>query len=124
MKKILEKGTLVALLILLTVSSYGQTLQNPTYGNTTTNTLKVKTNTEASTSTKLSTQESDGSINWIQPINVPIPFAPTNYTISDNKIGSHLSGINTRLGQISSTSAGLTQRVWFTADNTTVTSGT
>lgn len=36
MKKIL-------FLLLITISGYGQTLQNPTYGNTTTNTLKIKT---------------------------------------------------------------------------------
>ena len=114
----------ILILLLFTGFLQSQILTNPTFGNTTTNTLKVKTNTEASTSTKLSTQETDGSINFIQPINVPIPYSPSNYTISNQSIGQHLTGIDTRLGQISSTTAGITQRVYFTADNTTVTAGT
>lgn len=114
----------ILILLLFTGFLQAQTLPNPTFGNTTTNTLKVKTNTEASTSTKLSTQETDGSINFIQPINVPIPYAPANYSVSNQSIGQHLTGIDTRLGQISSTTAGITQRVYFTADNTTVTAGT
>lgn len=56
----------------------------------------------------------------IAPINLPIPYAPVNYSISNQSIGQHLTGIDTRLGQISSTTAGITQRVYFTADNTTV----
>lgn len=106
---------LILILLLFTGFLQAQILQNPTYG-----TLKLKNNIEASSSTKLSTQEADGSINWIQPINVPIPFTPTNYTISNQTIGQHLTGIDTRLGQISTTTAGITQRVYFTADNTTV----
>jgi len=117
MKKIL-------FLLLLTVSSYGQTLQNPTYGNTTTNTLKIKTPATVSTVNFLSTNEADGSVSKIAPINVNIPYMPVNYSAPTQTIGNHLAGIDTRLGQISSTSAGLTQRVWFTADNTTVTAGT
>lgn len=60
----------------------------------------------------------------IAPVNLPIPYSPTNYSISNQSIGQHLTGIDTRLGQISSTTAGITQRVYFTADNTTVTAGT
>lgn len=60
----------------------------------------------------------------IAPINLPIPYTPVNYLISNQSIGQHLTGIDTKLGQISSTSAGITQRVYFTADNTTVTAGT
>jgi hypothetical protein len=111
-------------LLLLAVSSYGQTLQNPTYGNTTTNTLKIKTPATVSTVNFLSTNEADGSVSKIEPVNVNIPYSPVNYSAPAQTIGNHLLGIDTRLGQISSTSAGLTQRVWFTADNTTVTAGT
>jgi len=113
MKKIL-------FLLLIAVSSYGQTLQNPTYGNTTTNTLKIKTPTTVSTVNFLSTNEADGSVSKIAPINVNIPYMPVNYSAPTQTIGNHLAGIDTRLGQISSTSAGLTQRVDFTADNTVV----
>lgn len=56
----------------------------------------------------------------IAPVNLPIPYSPSNYSTPTQTIGSHLAGIDTRLGQISSTSAGVTQRVWFTADNTIV----
>lgn len=86
--------------------------------------ISLNTNIEDNSITKLSAQSSNNEINWIQPINVPILFMPSNYSAPTQTIGNHLSGIDTRLGQISSTSAGLTQRVWFTADNTTVTAGT
>lgn len=86
--------------------------------------ISLNTNTEASTATKLNVQETDGQINWLQPINLPIPYTSVNYSSPTQTIGNHLAGIDTRLGQISSTSAGVTQRVYFTADNTTVTAGT
>lgn len=116
MKKILF------LLLFSTGFLQAQTLQNPTYGNTTTNTLKIKTPTTVTNVNFLSTNEADGSVSKIAPINVTIPYTPVNYTASTQSIGSHLSGIDTRLGQISSTTAGITQRVYFTADNTTVNS--
>lgn len=114
------------ILILLIFTGYlqAQTLQNPTFGNTTTNTLKIKTPATVTSVNFLSTNEADGSISKISPINVNIPYTPSNYTISNQSIGQHLTGIDTRLGQISSTTAGITQRVYFTADNTTVTAGT
>lgn len=117
MKKIL-------FLLLVTISSYGQTLQNPTFGNTTTNTLKIKTPATVTSVNFLSTNEADGSVSKISPINVNIPYTPINYSAPTQTIGNHLLGIDTRLGALSSTSAGLTQRVWLTADNTTVTAGT
>ena len=48
------------LLLLATVSIYGQAYQNPTYGK-----LKLKTNTESTTATKVNVQETDGTINTI-----------------------------------------------------------
>jgi hypothetical protein len=47
-------------LLLCTVSMYGQTLQNPTYG-----TVKLKQNTTDSAAEKLSVQSADGSLNTI-----------------------------------------------------------
>lgn len=115
---------LILILLFFTGFLQAQTLQNPTYGNTTTNTLKIKTPTTVTTVNFLSTNEADGSVSKITPINVNIPYTPINYSIYNQSIGQHLTGIDTRLGQISSTSAGITQRVYFTADNTTVTAGT
>lgn len=92
MKKIL-------LLLLFTVYSYGQTLQNPTFGNTTTNTLKIKTPATVTSVNFLSTNEADGSVSKISPINVNIPYTPVNYTISNQSIGQHLSGIDMRIGE-------------------------
>lgn len=102
-------------LLLLSVTVQAQTYQNPTFG-----TVTTKTNIESTTATKINAQESDGKINWLQPINIPIPTAPVNYSVSAPTLGANLSGIDTRLGQISSTSAGLTNRIWLTADNTVV----
>lgn len=115
---------LLFLLLFITGFLQAQTLQNPTYGNTTTNTLKIKTPATVTSVNFLSTNEADGSVNKIAPINITIPYTPVNYSISNQSIGQHLTGIDTRLGQISSTTAGITQRVYFTADNTTVNSVT
>jgi hypothetical protein len=105
------------LLLLLTVAGYGQTLQSPTYNKTTTNTLVLKTNTESATGTnKIPVQETDGQVNWIQSINIPIPYVPTGYLPTAPNIGGHFTGINNKLNSIVATTAGLTTRVWFTAD--------
>lgn len=56
MKKIL-------FLLLITAASYGQTLQNPTYGN-----VKLKQNTTSATATKVNVQEADGTINTIPKV--------------------------------------------------------
>jgi len=94
---------LLLILLFTTAWMQGQTLQNPTYNNTTTNTLKIKTPATVSTVNFLSTNEADGSVSKIAPINVNIPFLPVNYSAPTQTIGNHLSGIDTRLGQISST---------------------
>ncbi|MNQ27568.1 hypothetical protein D3C85_408280 [compost metagenome] len=102
-----------------------QTLQNPTFGNTTTNTLKIKALSTITSVNFVPVFDVDGeSLSKIAPINLPIPYVPVNYSTSNQSIGQHLTGIDTRLGQISSTTAGITQRVYFTADNVTVTAGT
>jgi hypothetical protein len=49
----------VLFLLLLTVASYGQTLQNPTYG-----TVKLKNNSQSINATKVNVQDADGSINY------------------------------------------------------------
>lgn len=104
-------------LLLITAASYGQTYQNPTFGTVTTKTSPTVTNDPYVTTTG-----STGIQGKIAPVNLIIPHTPVNYTVPNLTIGAHLSGIDTRLGQISSTTAGLTQRIYFTADNTTVNS--
>lgn len=104
------------LILLLTVAGYGQTLQSPTYNKTTTNTLVLKTNVESATANRISAQETDGKINWLQPINIPIPIVPTNYMPTATTLGGHLIGIDNKLGTVVATTAGITTRVWFTAD--------
>jgi len=114
MKKIL-------FLLLCTVSIYGQTYPtNPTaFGK-----ISINTNIEDNTATKVSVQSSDNRINWLQPINIPIPISPTNYAPTSPTLGGHLGGIDLKLGALSSTTAGQITRVWFTADQTTITAGT
>jgi hypothetical protein len=99
------------ILLLLTTIAFGQTYQNPTYG-----TLTLKTNVETTTATKINAQETDGKINWLQPINIPIPTVPTNYSVLTPTLGGHLNGIDAKLGTVTATTAGVTTRVWFTAD--------
>lgn len=76
----------------------------------------------ATTVNYLTTMGTDGTMGRVTPVNVTIPTVPLNYTVLTPTLGAHLSGIDTRLGQISSTTAGLTQRIYFTADDTTVNS--
>jgi len=108
MKKIL-------FLLLIAVVGYGQTYQNPTYG-----TLTLKTNVESATATKINVQETDGKINWLQPINIPIPITPTSYAPVTATLGGHLTGIDNRFASITATTAGISTRVWWTADVTVV----
>jgi len=103
------------LILLLTVAGYGQTYQNPTFG-----TVTTKTNTESATANRILAQETDGKINWLQPVNIPIPLTPTNYLPTATTLGGHLTGIDNKLGTIVATTAGITTRVWFTADVTVV----
>lgn len=104
-------------LLLITAVSYGQTYQNPTFGTVTTKTSPTVTNDPY-----VATTGTTGIQGKIEPVNLIIPHTPVNYTVPNLTIGAHLSGIDTRLGQISSTTAGLTQRIYFTADDTTVNS--
>lgn len=110
MKKIL-------FLLLLSVSIYGQTYQNPTFGTVTTKTSPTVTNDPY-----LTTTGTTGIQGKIAPVNVLIPYTPINYTISGQTIGQQIAAIDAKIGTMGTTSAGVTQRVYFTADNTTVNS--
>lgn len=126
MKKILEKGTYITLFILITIASYGQTLQNPTFGNTTTNTLSVKTAPTATTDPYVSTISSTGVIGKVTPSDIPLSIIPptTHYTPVTPNLKGHFQGIDNAIGNIPLTTAGNTTRVWFTGDATTITAGT
>lgn len=65
------------LILLLTVAGYGQTLQNPTFGNTTTNTIKIKTPATVTSVNFLSTVEADGAVSKIDPVNLPFIIKKT-----------------------------------------------
>ncbi len=82
------------LILLLTVAGYGQTLQNPTFGNTTTNTLKIKTPATVTSVNFLSTVEADGSIAKIAPVN--LGFASDANVI-------HKTGDETKTGELAVT---------------------
>lgn len=115
----------ILIFLLLTFGVQAQTLPSPAYNNTTTNTLKIKTPATVTSVNFLPAIDADGiTISKILPENVNINYTPVNYSISNTSIRQHLTGIDTRLGQLSGTTAGNTQRVYFTADNTTVTAGT
>ena len=72
----------------------------------------------------LTTTDPSGLQGKIAPNNVPITYTPINYAPSSTSIADQLAGIDTRLGQIGNTTAGITNRVYFTGDNVTVTAGT
>lgn len=61
-------------LLLLTVSSYGQTLQNPTYG-----TVKLKTNLATASTSKIVSQDAiTGDLNYINATSLPLSTATVN----------------------------------------------
>lgn len=121
MKKLLEKGTYITLLILVTIASYGQTYQNPTFGTVTTKTAPTTT-----TDPYVGTINSDGKIGKVAPEEIPLTIIPptTYYTPVTPNLKGHLQGIDNALGNIPLTTAGNTTRVWFTGDATTITAGT
>lgn len=99
------------LLLFVAITGYAQTYQNPTFGTITTKTAPIST-----TPPSMATVESVGTIGKISPTNIPIPQVPTNYIAPTSTIGGHLIGIDNKLGSIVATTAGVTTRVWFTAD--------
>lgn len=66
----------------------------------------------------------DGTIARSLSNNLSIPQVPLNYTVLSPTLGAHLTGIDNKLGTIVATTAGVTTRVWSTADPTTITAGT
>lgn len=77
MKKIL-------FLLLVTISSYAQTYQNPTFG-----TITTKTNTEDNTATKVLVQDATGKLNWVNktvfPLDANVVHLSGTETITGNK---------------------------------------
>jgi len=114
----------ILLLLLITGFTQAQTLQNPTFGNTTTNTLKIKTPATSTTALEVGVLESDGLVNKMTPTNLPIPYVPLNYSVLTQTLGGHITGLDAKIGTIVATTAGISTRVWFTADPTTITAGT
>lgn len=71
-------------LLLLTVASYGQTYQNPTFG-----TVKTMTAPTVTTTPHLGTVETNGTISKITPANLPVSTA--TQTAIDAKVGDFIN---------------------------------
>jgi len=114
MKKIL-------FLLLCTVSIYGQTYQNPTFGTVTTKTAPLNT-----TSDFITTTSSTGVQGKILGENISLSVIPpvTHFTPVTPNIKGYFQGVDNALGDIVATTAGITTRLWLTADQTTITAGT
>lgn len=93
MKKIL-------FLLLLTVAGYGQTLQNPTFGNTTTNTLKIKTPATVTSVNFLTAIDSDGLISKAIPKSSIIV---NDSGVIGSSVSDALSALNTNKANDSNT---------------------
>lgn len=61
---------LILILLFFTGFLQAQTLQNPTFGITTTNNLKIKANSQDNTAAKMQVQSADGTSNWINKIDL------------------------------------------------------
>jgi len=114
MKKIL-------FLLLCTVSIYGQTYQNPTFG-----TITAKTSPLNATSEFITTTSSTGEQGKILGENITLSVIPpvTHFTPVTSNIKGYFQGVDQALGNIVATTAGITTRLWLTADQTTITAGT
>ena len=83
MKKIL-------FLLLCTVTMYGQTLQNPTFG-----TVTSKTNVEDNSAEKILVQNSLGKFNWIYKNSlIPNNFTKVVYVNNNNPNGATIFDLN------------------------------
>lgn len=87
-------------LLLCTVSLYGQTYQNPTFGTVTTKTSPMVTNDPY-----LTTTGTTGIQGKIAPANVLIPYTPINYSISGQTIGQQIAAIDSKIGTMGTTDA-------------------
>lgn len=67
------KNYLLSLLIIFSIATQAQTYQNPTFGK-----LTLKTNTLSTSTAKISTQETDGQINYIPATSLPVPTSVVN----------------------------------------------
>ncbi len=72
----------------------------------------------------LTATDATGLQTKVAPQNIEITQIPLNYSALTSTLGGHLSGIDSKLGALSGTTAGISTRVWFTADQTTITAGT
>lgn len=67
------KNYLLSLLLIFSIAIQAQTYQNPTFGK-----LTLKTNTLSTSTAKISTQETDGQINYINALSLPVPTSVIN----------------------------------------------
>ncbi len=111
------KKLIFIFLALLSLSTYGQAVYDE--GIQITGGQPTVTTTPFITSTA-----SDGLQTKILGQNIPIPQIPLNYSVLTPTLGGHINGIDAKLGALTGTTAGISTRVWFTADQTTITAGT
>ncbi len=111
------KKLILVLTYLISVASFGQAEYEK---------IAITENVESSTAGKVNMQESNGEINFRLPENIPLTIIPptAHYTPLTPTIGGHFKGVDQALGNIVQTTAGVTNRIWFTADQTTITAGT
>jgi len=78
------------------------------------------------TSDNITTMSNTGVLGKINGENISLDVIPpvTHFTPVTNNIKGYFQGVDDALGNIVSTTAGITTRLWFTADQTTITAGT
>jgi len=103
------KKLFLILLSFFTLTSYGQAEYEK---------IAITANTTSTTASKINVQEANGEVNTMPAENIPVNISPQpiNYNIPDTKLGSHLKGIDNKFGSLVQTTAGITNRIWFTGD--------
>jgi len=119
----MKKLILSLLFILVIFTAYGQTAngsETPVEGLLITNPQTV------TTSDFITTTGSDGTQGKILGENISLSVIPpvTHFAPLTPNIKGYFQGVDDALGDIVATTAGITTRLWLTADQTTITAGT
>jgi len=114
---------LIYILFLLPFFAIGQVSNGTEY---TEESFRATNNQTVTTSDFITTTGTDGTQGKILGENISLSVIPpvTHFTPVTSNIKGYFQGVDNALGDIVATTAGVTTRLWLTADQTTITAGT
>lgn len=115
------KKLLFLLFALVTVTMQAQTANG---SETEFEAVKTTNPQTVSTSQNVVSVGADGTNGKVAGENITTTHTPSNYSPANTTLKAQIAAIDLKLGQIGNTTAGITNRIYFTGDNITVTAGT